>query len=325
MLKIGNIEFNDFPLLLAPMEDITDTAFRSVCKPFGADLMFTEFISSEGLIRDVEKSTKKLIFSEEERPIGIQIFGNNVESMKTAAEMAERANPELIDINFGCAVRKIAKKGCGAGILNDIPKMVEITKEVVKSTKLPVTVKTRLGWDENNKDIVEITERLQDVGIQAITIHGRTKAQKFKDKADWTLIGEVKNNPRIKIPVIGNGDIDNPEEALLMKNKYGIDAIMIGRACIGNPWIFREIKHFFKHSELLPPPEINEKVKICREHLKKTIKVRGEKLGILALRRHYSNYFKAIPDFKQYRLKLVTLDNFDEVNAVLDEIQNKFA
>ncbi len=320
MIKIGNIELDDFPLFLSPMENVTNSVFRSICKSLGADVVLTEFISSEGIIRNIDKSIKKFAFSEKERPIGIQIFGNNTESMNLAVKRAEQSNPDFIDINFGCSVKKIVKKNCGAGILNDIPKMIDITKQVVRSTKLPVTVKTRLGWDEKNKNIVEITERLQDVGIQAITIHGRTKSQSYKYKADWHLIGEVKNNQKIKIPVIGNGDIDSGEKALEMKKKYNVDGIMIGRATIGNPWIFKEIKYFLKNSKTLAPPKIDEKVKICHKHLQKIVELKGEKIGLYTMRRHYAHYFKGLYNFKQYYLKLVTCNSYKETDSILDEI-----
>lgn len=319
-MTIGDIEIDDFPLALAPLEDATDFAFRTICKKFGADLMYTEFIASDALIRDIEKTKEKLLISDEQRPVGIQIFGNNKDSMRKAAIIAEDAKPDLIDINFGCPVRKIASKGGGAGVLNDLDKMVEMTSAVVKATKLPVTVKTRLGWDNQHKNIVEIAEKLQDAGIKAITIHGRTKAQMYKGEADWTLIGEVKNNPRIHIPVIGNGDINSPQKALEMQKKYNVDAIMIGRAALGNPWIFRQIKHFYKTSELLLPPSLSERVEVCRMHLQETIKLKGERTGILVMRKHYSNYFKGIPDFKSYRLNLLTLNSYKEVNDVLHEI-----
>ncbi|MCD4744984.1 MAG: tRNA dihydrouridine synthase DusB [Bacteroidales bacterium] len=307
------------------MEDITDPSFRILCKQFGADLMYTEFISSEGLIRDAAKSLKKLDFTDEERPIGVQIFGHNVESMKMAVQKAEEAKPDLIDINWGCPVKKVIAKGAGAGILNDIPKMVKITAEVVKSTDLPVTVKTRLGWDEQNKNIVEIAERLQDVGIKAISIHARTKSQLYKGKADWTLIGEVKNNSRIKIPVIGNGDIDSPLKALKMKEKYNVDGIMIGRAVIGNPWIFKEVKHYFQNNVLLPPPDIKERISICQIHLKRSVEWKGEKRGIFEMRKHYGNYFKGLYDFKKFKIKLLTLEYLNKINDVLDEILNEYS
>jgi tRNA-dihydrouridine synthase B len=321
MIKIGNIIIPHFPLLLAPMEDITDPPFRALCKKAGADIMITEFISSEGLIRDVIKSKEKLDFDESERPVGIQIFGHNLDSMCRATEVATSANPDFIDINWGCPVKKVASKGAGSGILNDIPKMIAISAAVVKATHLPVTVKTRLGWDEQSKPIVEIAERLQDVGIQAISIHGRTKAQLYHGEADWTLIGEVKNNPRMKIPVFGNGDIDSPEKAREML-KYGTDGLMIGRACIGNPWIFSAVHTFLNTGEMPPPPDIIEKVSICRTHILKSIAWKGEKVGIAEMRKHYSGYFKNIPDFKPYRMKLVTSTSLDEILETLKQIEN---
>lgn len=320
MLKIGNTILPDLPLLLAPMEDITDPPFRALCKRMGADVMITEFISSEGLIRDAAKSLVKLDFDESERPVGIQIFGHDLLAMCRAAEVAETANPDFIDINWGCPVKKVAVKGAGAGVLNDIPKMVRITEAVVKSTKLPVTVKTRLGWDENDKPIVDIAERLQDVGIQAISIHGRSKAQLYKGEADWTLIGEVKNNPRMKIPVFGNGDIDSPQKAKEML-KYGVDGLMIGRATIGNPWIFREIKYFFETGNILPSPELSEKAAVCREHLMRSVEWKGERVAVAEMRKHYSGYFKGIPDFKPFRIKLVTSFDLNEILEMLDVIE----
>jgi len=319
MLKIGNIFIPNFPLLLAPMEDITDPPFRALCKRFGADIMITEFISSEGLIRDVAKSIEKLDFDEAERPVGIQIFGHNLDAMCRATEVATQAHPDFIDINWGCPVKKVASKGAGSGILNDIPKMVKITAAIVKSTDLPVTVKTRLGWDEQSKPIVEIAEMLQDVGIQAISIHGRTKAQLYHGEADWTLIGEVKNNPRMKIPVFGNGDIDSPQKAKEML-KYGTDGLMIGRACIGNPWIFREIKHFFETGNIPAPASISEKAAICKEHIVRSVEWKGEKVGIAEMRKHYSGYFKNIPDFKPHRIKLVTSIAIEEIFETLEII-----
>ncbi|NVN96131.1 MAG: tRNA dihydrouridine synthase DusB [Bacteroidetes bacterium] len=321
MLKIGNILIPNFPLLLAPMEDITDPPFRALCKRFGADIMITEFISSEGLIRDVSKSIQKLDFDETERPVGIQIFGHNMDAMCRATEVAEEANPDFIDINWGCPVKKVASKGAGSGILNDIPKMIQITEAIVKSTKLPVTVKTRLGWDEHSKPIVEIAERLQDIGIQAISIHGRTKAQLYHGEADWTLIGKVKNNPRMKIPVFGNGDIDSPQKAKEML-KYGTDGLMIGRACIGNPWIFRDVKYFFETGNLPSLPNIAEKVNICKEHIIKSIEWKGEKTGLAEMRKHYSGYFKNIPDFKPYRIRLVTSTALEDIFETLEEVSN---
>jgi tRNA-dihydrouridine synthase B len=320
MAKIGDIELGEFPLLLAPMEDVSDPPFRALCKENGADLMYTEFISSEGLIRDAAKSVKKLDIFEYERPIGIQIFGNDIESMRQATEVTTQANPDIIDINYGCPVKKVACKGSGAGILQDIPKMVKMTAEIVKSTHLPVTVKTRLGWDENTKYIVEVAERLQDVGIQAISIHGRTRKQMYKGGADWTLIGEVKNNPRMHIPVFGNGDVDTPEKAIENKNRYGIDGVMIGRASIGYPWIFNEIKHFMATGEHLAPPTIEQRVNVAKRHLEMSIKWKGEKLGIVEMRRHYTNYFKGIPHLKEFRIKLVTENNPEILFHTLDDI-----
>ena len=297
MVYIGDIKLNDFPLILAPMEDVSDPPFRALCKKNGADLMFTEFISSEGLIRDAVKSMQKLDIFEYERPIGVQIFGSDIESMKKATEVCEKVNPDIIDINYGCPVKKVACKGSGAGILQNIPKMVEMTKEIVKSTSLPVTVKTRLGWDDNSKFIVEVAERLQDVGTKAISIHGRTRVQMYKGNADWTLIGDVKNNQRMKIPVFGNGDINSPEKALQYKNKYGVDGLMIGRASIGNPWFFNQVKHYLNAGDHLPEPSLKEKIDTVKEHLDFSIRWKGEKLGILEMRRHYANYFKGIPKF----------------------------
>lgn len=324
LVKIGNIKLAEFPIILAPLEDVTDPPFRLLSKKFGADLMYTEFISSEGLIRNASKSVKKLDFDEKERPIGIQIFGHNVDSMVKAAMLAEEANPDLIDINFGCPVRKVISKGAGAGILNNIPLMITITEAVVKATKLPVTVKTRLGWDETNKPIVEIAESLQDVGIKAIAIHGRTKAQLYKGNADWTLIGEVKNNQRMFIPIIGNGDVDSPEKALEMKTKYNVDGIMIGRAAIGNPWIFNEIKHYFKTGDLLEKPDINQRIDVCKLHLENSIKWKGEKRGIFETRKHYRKYFIDIPNIKQHRIKLLTSENYEEILKILEEIRRDF-
>lgn len=324
MVKIGDIELGEFPLLLAPMEDVSDPPFRALCKENGADLMYTEFISSEGLIRDAAKSVQKLDIFEYERPIGIQIFGNNIESMKRATEVTAQAKPDIIDINYGCPVKKVAGKGSGAGILQDIPKMIEMTAAIVKSTNLPVTVKTRLGWNEETKYIVEVAERLQDVGIKGISIHGRTRKQMYKGSADWTLIGEVKNNPRMHIPVFGNGDVNTPEKVVEVKNKYGVDGVMIGRASIGYPWIFNEIKHFMATGEHLAKPTIQDRINAARKHLEMSVKWKGEKLGVLEMRRHYGNYFKGIPDFKPHRMKLVTQDDAATVYAAMDEIQTVF-
>jgi nifR3 family TIM-barrel protein len=320
MVSIGNIQLPEFPLLLAPMEDVSDPPFRAVCKDNGADLMYTEFISSEGLIRDAIKSRKKLDIFDYERPMGIQIFGGDEESLAMAAKIVEVTSPDLLDINFGCPVKKVAMKGAGAGVLRDIDLMVRLTAAVVKSTSLPVTVKTRLGWDENSKNIEEVAERLQDVGIKALAIHGRTRTQMYKGDADWTLIGKVKNNPRIKIPIFGNGDIDSPEKALLYKNRYGVDGIMIGRAAIGYPWIFNEIKHFIKTGEHLPPPSIEDRLAVCRKHLHRSIEWKNPVVGINEMRRHYSNYLKGLPNIKDFRLRLVTLKTEEELNAVFDEI-----
>jgi tRNA-dihydrouridine synthase B len=321
MTKIGNILLPDFPLLLAPMEDVSDPPFRYVCKKQGADIMYTEFISSEGLIRDAWKSKKKLDIFDYERPIGIQIFGGDEEAMALSAKIVDTIQPDLLDINFGCPVKKVVCKGAGAGVLKDVDLMIRLTKAVVKSTSLPVTVKTRLGWDEKSINIMEVAERLQDVGVQALTIHGRTRAQLYKGFADWEKIGEVKNNPRIKIPIFGNGDMDIPEKVLEMKNKYGVDGIMIGRASIGYPWIFNEIKHFIKTGEHLAPPSLEERVKVCKTHLTKSIEWKGEHVGIVEMRRHYGNYFKGLPNFKDTRIKLVTTDSIAEIHAILDEVK----
>jgi len=323
-VKIGNIDLGKFPLLLAPMEDVSDPPFRYVCKKNGVDMMYTEFISSEGLIRDAAKSRQKLDIFEYERPIGIQIFGSNIESMREATEIATKASPDLMDINYGCPVKNVACRGAGASLLQDIDKMVAMTKAVVESTHLPVTVKTRLGWDDNTKNVYEVAERLQDVGIKALTIHGRTRAQMYKGEADWSLIREIKRNPRIKIPIFGNGDVDSIEKAANWRLEYEVDGIMIGRAAIGYPWIFREIKHFFETGEHLAGPTIAERIEVCRTHLTKSIEWKGDKTGIFEMRRHYSNYFKGIPNFKDYRMLLVKLESFDAINEVLEEIRNKF-
>ncbi len=320
MVKIANIELPEFPLLLAPMEDVSDPPFRYVCKKNGADLMFTEFISSEGLIRDAIKSKQKLDIFDYERPVGIQIFGGDEEAMSMSAKIVDAVQPDLLDINFGCPVKKVVCKGAGAGVLKDIDLMVRLTKAVIKSTNLPVTVKTRLGWDEKSINIKEVAERMQDIGVQALSIHGRTRSQMYKGNADWTLIGEVKNNPRIKIPIFGNGDIDSPEKALEYKNKFGVDGIMIGRASIGNPWFFNQTKHFLKTGEHLPLPNLKDKVEVCKTHLLKSCEWKGEKLGIIEMRRHYANYFKGIQHFKETRLKLVTLNSLDKILEVLENI-----
>jgi nifR3 family TIM-barrel protein len=325
MVRIGATTLPDFPLLLAPMEDVSDPPFRAVCKDNGADLMYTEFISSEGLIRDAIKSRKKLDIFDYERPIGIQIFGGDEESLALAAKIVEVTQPDLLDINFGCPVKKVAMKGAGAGVLRDIDLMVRLTEAVVKSTSLPVTVKTRLGWDHNSKNIEEVAERLQDVGIQALAIHGRTRMQLYKGEADWTLIGKVKNNPRIKIPIFGNGDIDSPEKALAYKNRYGVDGIMIGRAAIGYPWIFREIKHFFETGQHLNPPSVEERVAVCRKHLRRSIEWKNPIVGVNEMRRHYANYLKGLPNIKEFRNQLVTLKTEEEINAVLDQVASTYA
>jgi nifR3 family TIM-barrel protein len=324
MVKIGNIDLGEFPLLLAPMEDVSDPPFRLVCKENGADLMYTEFISSEGLIRNAAKSIQKLDIFEYERPIGIQLFGSDVETMGECSRIATAAKPDLIDINYGCPVKNVACRGAGAALLQDIPKMAEMTAAVVKATHLPVTVKTRLGWNEETKNIGEVAERLQDVGIQALTVHGRTRAQMYKGEADWTLIAKIKENPRIKIPIFGNGDIDSPEKALDYKNRFGVDGIMIGRAAIGYPWIFNEIKHYFKTGEKLPPPTIAQRVEATRKHLEFSIRWKGDRLGILEMRRHYSNYFKGLPNFKEYRMRLVYSLDFQEISSILDEVSIVF-
>jgi tRNA-dihydrouridine synthase B len=324
LVKIGNIELGDFPLLLAPMEDVSDPPFRALCKKHGADLMYTEFVSSEGLIRDAAKSKMKLDIFEEERPIGIQLFGSDIDSMREAAIITDKVKPDLIDINYGCPVKQVACKGAGAALLQDIPKMVEMTSAVVKATNLPVTVKTRLGWDDKTKNILEVAERLQDIGIKALTVHGRTRVQMYKGEADWSLIGDIKNNPRIHIPIFGNGDVDTPEKALLMKQMYNVDGIMIGRASIGYPWIFNEIKHFFATGEKLPAPSVNARVDACRMHLEESVKWKGLILGILEMRRHYSNYFKGLPHFKDYRMKLVTSNDLNFLRDTLEEVREKF-
>ncbi|MDG1527990.1 MAG: tRNA dihydrouridine synthase DusB [Polaribacter sp.] len=324
MVKIGNIELPDFPLLLAPMEDVSDPPFRALCKENGADVVYTEFISSEGLIRDAAKSVMKLDIYEKERPVGIQIFGANLESMLKTVEIVEKSKPDIIDINFGCPVKKVVSKGAGAGILKDIDLMVKLTKEMVKHTNLPVTVKTRLGWDDESIRIVEVAERLQDVGCAAISIHGRTRAQMYKGNANWKPIADVKNNPRMHIPVFGNGDITTPEKAMEMRDVYGLDGAMIGRASIGSPWFFNQVKHFFKTGEHLASPTIAERVEIARRHLQMSIDWKGETLGVLETRRHYTNYFKGIPHFKEYRMKMVTSDDAQDVFAAFDEVYEKF-
>ncbi len=325
MIKIGNIELPDFPLLLAPMEDVSDPPFRALCKEQGADVVYTEFISSEGLIRDAAKSTMKLDIYEKERPVGIQIFGANLESMLQSVEIVEKSNPDIIDINFGCPVKKVVCRGAGAGILKDIPLMVKLTEEMVKHTNLPITVKTRLGWDNESIKIVEVAERLQDVGCKAISIHGRTRVQMYKGDANWKPIAEVKNNPRMHIPIFGNGDVDTPEKAMEMRDKFGLDGAMIGRASIGNPWFFKQVKHYFKTGDHLPPVSLEERVDAARRHLQMAIGWKGEKLGVFETRRHYTNYFKGIPHFKEYRMKMVTTDNSEGVFDVFDEVLEKFS
>ena len=324
MAKIGNIDLGEFPLLLAPMEDVSDPPFRRLCKLHGADMLYSEFISSEGLIRDAIKSRQKLDIFDYERPVGIQIFGGDEEAMALSAKIVATVRPDLVDINFGCPVKKVVSKGAGAGVLKDIDLMVRLTKAVVSSTDLPVTVKTRLGWDENSINIEEVAERLQDVGISALTIHARTRSQMYKGHSDWSYIAKVKNNPRIHIPIFGNGDIDNPEKALEYRNKYGVDGIMIGRAAIGYPWIFREIKHYFATGELLSPPTIADRVAAARNHLIWSVEWKGERQGVLEMRRHYANYFKGLPNFKEHRQRLVTLDSAAEIVTALEEVVAKY-
>lgn len=323
-MTIGNINLGDYPLFLAPMEDITDPSFRMVCKINGADFMYTEFISSDGLIRDGEKSVRKLDIYDFERPIGIQLYGHLIDAMVEAALIAQDANPELIDINFGCPVRKIATRGAGAGMLRNIPLMIEMTRAIVNAVRLPVTVKTRLGWDDDSRNIVDVAERLQDTGIQALTIHGRTRAQLYKGEADWTLIGEVKNNQRMKIPIIGNGDIDGPVKAKEMFDKYGVDGIMIGRATVGRPWIFSHIRHYLSTGEILPEPTVNEKADLAIAHLDKSLEYKEGKRAIYEMRRHLSNYFKGLPHFKETRLKLLTATEPDVIKIIIEEIRQKW-
>lgn len=325
MAKIGNIDVGEFPLLLAPMEDVSDPPFRMLCKEQGADVVYTEFVSSEGLIRDAAKSRIKLDIYEKERPVGIQVFGHNLDSMLEACEIIEKSQPDIIDINFGCPVTKVVSKGAGAGILKDVDKMVMLTEAMVKHTSLPVTVKTRLGWDQDSIRIVEVAERLQDVGIKSIAIHGRTRKQMYKGSADWSWLAKVKNNPRMHIPVFGNGDVNSPESAVEMRDKYGLDGAMIGRASIGYPWIFREIKHFIKTGEKMAKPALQERVDAARRHLQTSIDWKGEKLGVLETRRHYSQYFKGMPDFKPYRMRMVTSNDPQGVFDALDEVEEKFA
>ena len=325
MVKIGDIELGKFPLLLAPMEDVSDPPFRALCKENGADVVYTEFISSEGLIRDAAKSVMKLDIYEKERPVGIQIFGANLDSMLRSVDIVEKTNPDIIDINFGCPVKKVVCKGAGAGILKDIDKMEMLTREMAKRTKLPLTVKTRLGWDEKTIKIIEVAERIQDAGAKAITIHGRTRAQMYKGNADWSLISQVKNNQRMKIPVFGNGDVNSPEKAVEMRDEYGLDGAMIGRASIGNPWFFNQVKHYFKTGEHLPSPSIIDRIKMAEKHLKMAIDWKGEKLGVLETRRHYSNYFRGIPDFKKHRTIMVTTDHSNELFALFNELKKEFS
>jgi tRNA-dihydrouridine synthase B len=324
MVKIADIEVGEFPLLLAPMEDVSDPPFRYVCKKNGADLMYTEFISSEGLIRHAAKSKQKLDIFEYERPIGIQLFGSNIESMREAAEIADAANPDLIDINYGCPVKNVACKGAGAALLRDIPKMVAMTSEIIKAVGKPVTVKTRLGWDDATRNVTDVAERLQDIGVKALSVHGRTRVQMYKGQADWTLIGEIKNNPRIHIPIFGNGDVSSPEVAKAMRDTYGVDGIMIGRASIGYPWIFNEVKHFLKTGEHLAPPTMEARIEACKTHLYKSIEWKGPTLGILEMRRHYTNYFKNISHFKDHRMKLVTADTLQEIEAILSDVIEQY-
>lgn len=325
MAKIDNIDLGEFPLLLAPMEDVSDPPFRALCKEYGADMVYTEFVSSEGLIRDAAKSVMKLDIYEKERPVGIQIFGANLDSMLKSVEIVEKTKPDVIDINFGCPVKKVVSKGAGAGILKDVDLMVKLTEAMVKHTNLPITVKTRLGWDHDSIKIYEVAERLQDVGCKAIAIHGRTRAQMYKGEADWRPIAEVKNNPRMHIPVFGNGDVDSPEKAVKMRDEFGLDGAMIGRASIGSPWFFKAVKHYFETGEHIAPPDLVERVNIARRHLQMAIDWKGEKLGVFETRRHYTNYFKGIPHFKEYRMKMVTSDDAKDVFDTFDEVEDKFA
>jgi len=324
-MKIGDIELGERPLFLAPMEDVTDASFRYICKEFGADVMYTEFISSDGLIRDARKSLEKLKTYPYERPIGIQIYGHIPDAMVEAAIMAEEAKPSFIDINFGCPVNKIANRGAGSGMMRYPEKMIEITRRVVDAVKLPVTVKTRLGWDENSKIIVELAEQLQDTGIQALTIHGRTRSQLYRGEADWTLIGEIKKNSRMKIPIIGNGDITTPEGAAEAFERFGVDGVMIGRATYGRPWIFKEIKHYLSTGEHMPPLTVEEKVDLAKRHLLKSVEVKGDRVGVLEMRRHLSSYFKSLPDFKATRMLLVTENSHEELLKILDTIKEKYS
>lgn len=323
MYKIANIEFDHYPLLLAPMEDVSDPPFRYLCKLFGADLVYSEFISSDGLIRDSEKSIKKLDFDAFERPFGVQIFGNAVEPMVAAAKYAATAHPDLIDINFGCPVKKVASKGAGSGIMNDIPKMVAITEAVVKAVDIPVTVKTRLGYDEAHKEIVDIAERLQDAGIAALTIHGRLRTTKYSEPADWTLIGAVKDNPRMHIPIIGNGDVVDGPSAKHYKDTYGVDGLMIGRATYGNPWLFREIRRYLETGEVMPKPDLQERVRVAKIHLERSVDWKGERVAVMEIRKHWSAYFKGFPNFKPFKMRLMEAKTASEVNSILMEIENQ--
>lgn len=324
-MKIGSIDLGEQPLFLAPMEDVTDPSFRYICKRFGANVVYTEFVASEALIRNIKKTEKKLEITDFERPVGIQIYGHILESMVEAAKIVETVKPDIIDINYGCPVRKIATRGAGAGLLQNIPLMIEMTAEIVKAVKTPVTVKTRLGWDENSKVIVDIAERLQDVGIKALTIHGRTRMQFYKGEADWTLIREVKENPKIQIPIIGNGDIDSPQKAKEYFGNYKVDGMMIGRASVGRPWIFRDIHSYLKSGALLPEPALNEKVDLAKEHFIKSFEIKGDKVGIYEMRKHFSNYFKGLPGFKEMRLKLLTETDYDKILALLEKIREQYA
>ena len=323
-MKIGDVELRDRALFLAPMEDVTDPSFRYMCKLFGADMVTTEFISSDGLIRDARKSLAKLNISDFERPVGIQIYGNQIEPMVEAARIAEGANPDVIDINFGCPMKKIAGRGAGSGMMRDVPLMVEMTRQIVNAVNKPVTVKTRLGWDDESKNIEEIALRLQDVGIAALTIHGRTRCQLYTGEADWSLIGKIKNNPAIHIPIIGNGDVDSAVKAKEMFDRYGVDGVMIGRATYGRPWIFREVRHYLETGELIPQPSVLERIAIAKEHLAKSVEVKGDKVGVFEMRRHLSNYFKGLPDFKQTRMKLVTLTDVDELQDTISSIADRW-
>ncbi|MCW5921482.1 MAG: tRNA dihydrouridine synthase DusB [Saprospiraceae bacterium] len=325
MVKIGNVELGEFPLLLAPMEDVSDPPFRKLCKEQGADMVYTEFISADGLVHEAKNTLQKLEIFDYERPIGIQYFGGQLESMLEAAEIIEAKNPDVIDINFGCPVAKVACRMAGAGLLRDVPLMVKLTEAVVKSTKRPVTVKTRLGWDDATINIQEVSERLQDVGIQALSIHARTRSQMYKGEANWSWIAKVKENPRIHIPIFGNGDVDSPQKALDYRNRFGVDGIMIGRASIGYPWIFREIKHYFSAGEILPPPTVEERVRAARQHLRDSLDWKGPKLGVLEMRRHYAPYFRDLPNIKPYRARLVTEMQPETLFAILEEIEAEYS